>query len=389
MSTTTKSQCAFGVAGLVTGLVFGLMCSSAYHSYYKSPKQQTRHPPPSSSSSATAQRSLTLDPSITRSFPIDVDLVAPPNFEDEDDSLPHPTSLQDLQSVEADLTKAYLNPPPLHIAIIMDGNRRYSLAQAREASSSTSSSSTPAPSPPSGHWSGARSLLRLISHLLLPPFSPSLKYVTVYAVSTENWSRPADEVSLLLGIFVKYSRRIKTLALREQVRVRVWCSSGRSGLPPAVLAGVLDLEESTRHFRTPSEVPPAGGAESSPARLTLTICLSYGSRLDIVNAARSLCQDVLSGSLPGGASSGVDEVSFAERLSSGRLGAGVGGGGETPDPDLVVRTSGEMRLSNFLLWELAYAEMFFLNKHWPDVTGEDFREVWREYREGRTKRLGK
>ena len=123
---------------------------------------------------------------------------------------------------------------------------------------------------------------------------------------------------------------------------------------------------------------------SVPASLVLTVCLSYGSRLDVVSACRSLCADASAGAL---LPSSVSEALFSDALSSGNRGRA--GGGRTPDPEIVVRTGGERRLSNFMLWEAAYSELFFLDKNWPDVTKDDFIAVWDEYRRGRNKRIGR
>jgi undecaprenyl diphosphate synthase len=212
----------------------------------------------------------------------------------------------------------------------MDGNGRW--ANARGYSRTA------------GHRQGAEAVRRFVraaAELGIP-------YLTLFAFSAENWRRPAREVNELMGLLRTLIRRELDELHNDGIRVRVIGS--RTALPTD-LQGLLDrAEQRTR----------ANG------RLTVTFALNYGGRQDIVEATKTLARAVVNGDLT---PEQLDANRFAGALST----AGI------PDPDLVVRTSGEQRLSNFLLWQCASAEMVFLDKLWPDIDGQDVRRVIETY----------
>ena len=205
---------------------------------------------------------------------------------------------------------------PRHVALIMDGNGRW--AQARGLPRAM------------GHREGVQALKRTVQA------APSLgiECLTVFGFSTENWSRPADEVSDLMGLVRSYVASDLNRLEREGVRVRVL--GRRTGLP-ADIAKIVERAESQTAHNT---------------RFLLQVAFNYGGRADLVDAAQRHVERVLAGEATGP----LDEAALGSGLST------AGG----PPVDLIVRTSGEQRLSNFLLWEAAYAEMVFQNVLWPD-----------------------
>lgn len=219
---------------------------------------------------------------------------------------------------------------PVHIAIIMDGNRRWARSRGLPAVA--------------GHQQGARS----VRHAIEGSVRLGVRYLTLYAFSSENWARPEDEVGELMNLLRYYLRReIKSLS-ENGVRVRV--IGDRARLAPDI-----------RDLIAGAEAQTAGNT-----RLTLVVALSYGGRHEIVSAARRLAADAQAGRL---APEAIDEAMMGERLYT----AGI------PDPDLLIRTSGEKRISNFLLWQLAYAEMVFLDVPWPEFGEEHLRAAVAEY----------
>lgn len=180
-----------------------------------------------------------------------------------------------------------------------------------------------------------------------------VRALTAYAFSTENWKRDPAEVNALMHIFCRHAEKMREEALAWGVRVRVLCSDP-SRIPPHVLARLRALEEAT------------AGMAGDAAKFTLNLCVSYGARGEIANACRRLAARVAEGAMEVGA---IDEAAVAGEL----LTAG------TPDPDLLIRTSGECRVSNFLLFQLAYAEMVFLPKRWPEVTEADLDAILDDY----------
>lgn len=206
---------------------------------------------------------------------------------------------------------------PLHVAVIMDGNGRW--ASARNLPRVA------------GHRAGAKAVRELIAASI----ELGVGYLTIYSFSAENWSRPADEVAGLMRLFVEVLGR--ELANLEKMQVRVLVTGDLDGLPP----------ETAEAFR--STVTRTAGNRA----LTLVVALNYGGRTEIVHAARSIAARVAAGEL---SAEEIDEKVFSQHLHLP----------DVPDPDLLVRTSGEMRISNFLLWQIAYSEIWVTDTLWPD-----------------------
>ena len=219
---------------------------------------------------------------------------------------------------------------PRHVAIIMDGNGRWAKRRGRPRAA--------------GHRAGAeavRGAVRAAAEL-------GVEALTLYAFSSENWKRPADEVRDLMGLLRLYLRR-EMRALHEQnVRIRF------IGEHESLSADIRSLMDEARALT------------AANTGLNLVLAINYGARREIVTAARRLAEEVARGAL---APEEITEERFAAALSLPDL----------PDPDLVIRTSGEQRLSNFLLWQAAYAELLFLDILWPDFTQESFRAAVAEY----------
>jgi len=230
---------------------------------------------------------------------------------------------------------------PHHIAVIMDGNRRY--GRARYGSTTR------------GHWDGSKTLVDFCKWCL----AEGVKVLTVYAFSTENWNRTEGEVSALMRIFLRYSEEVRVEALERGIRVVV-LSTEDDKFPDDVMAGLTKMVQDTKHCQN----------------FILNICLSYGSRGEIVNACKALASDAVQGKI---AISDINEAAMETKMLTYPC----------PDPDIIIRTSGEFRLSNFLLWQLAYSEMFFLEKKWPELTKGDLIEVIRTFAEQRERRFGK
>lgn len=226
---------------------------------------------------------------------------------------------------------------PRHVALIMDGNGRW--AQARGLPRAM------------GHREGVQALKRTVQA------APALgvRCLTVFGFSTENWSRPADEVSDLMGLVRSYVTSDLKRLEREGVRVRVLGS--RVGLPADIVAIIERAEATTAHND----------------KFLLQVAFNYGGRADIVDAARRYADQVLAGQAVGP----LDEEALGQGLST------AGG----PPVDVIVRTSGEQRLSNFLLWEAAYAELVFQQVLWPDYGAEALADVVEQYR-NRDRRFG-
>jgi undecaprenyl diphosphate synthase len=228
---------------------------------------------------------------------------------------------------------------PQHVAIIMDGNGRW--AKARRLPRTA------------GHQTGALAAERLIRFL---GARLSIPYVTLFAFSSENWSRPRAEVAFLMRLLSDFIHSHLSEFVEAGIRLRV----------------IGDLRRVPALLRR--EVEGAVSATEENTRLRLTIALSYGGRQEIAAAARRIAEEAATGRLRADA---VDEGVFAEHLET----SGV------PDPDLVIRTSGEERLSNFLLWQSAYAELYFTSVLWPDFTPAEFVRAVAEYQK-RKRRFG-
>ncbi|MSO92150.1 MAG: isoprenyl transferase [Rhodospirillales bacterium] len=236
------------------------------------------------------------------------------------------------------LTSPDLRSPPVHVAIIMDGNGRWANARGLPRTA--------------GHRRGADSAKTAVRSAI----EAGVSYLTLYGFSSENWNRPSDEINDLMGL-LRYYLRSEIAALHEAgVRLRV--IGDRQRLDPDIVALIEQAERRTSGNKT----------------LNLIVAFSYGGRTEIVTAARKLAEDVRDGRRR---PDEIDEQAFADHLFT----AGI------PDPDLLIRTSGEKRISNFLLWQLAYAEFIFLETYWPDFAKQDFDQAIREY-QGRERRYG-
>lgn len=227
---------------------------------------------------------------------------------------------------------------PRHIAIIMDGNGRW--AQARGLPRVE------------GHRRGVEALRRTVDAAA----ALGVQYLTVYSFSIENWRRPATEVSDLMGLIKFFIRRDLAELHRHGVRIRIVGSP--DDVPPDVAALLSEAQETTRSNRG----------------LNLVIAFNYGARQEIVQAARRIAEAVAAGTMR---PEDVTEAAFARRLDTADI----------PDPDLVIRTSGELRLSNFLLWQSAYAEFVFTPVLWPDFDRVDLETAVEAYRQ-RERRYG-
>ena len=219
---------------------------------------------------------------------------------------------------------------PTHVAIIMDGNGRWAASRRLPRIA--------------GHREGARAVRRTIEAAI----QSGVAWLTIYAFSSENWRRPAGEVLDLTGLLRQYLKNELAELKDNGVRLRV--IGDRSRFDPDIQRDLAAAELET----------------SANSRLNLTVALSYGARDEIVGAARKLAEAARDGQLDPAL---IDEVRFSNALAT----TGI------PDPDLVIRTSGEQRLSNFLLWQAAYAELVFLDVLWPDFAAEHFGTALAEY----------
>ncbi len=228
--------------------------------------------------------------------------------------------------------------PPVHIAIIMDGNRRW--ARARNEP------------PIFGHRQGAESVRVAVESCR----RAGVRYLTLYAFSSENWRRPQDEVEGLMNLLRFYLRREISELDKNGIRLQ---AIGEIGALPEDIRSLIEYgEERTRHH----------------VNLTVTFALNYGSRQEIVRAARLLASDACSGEIDIDA---IDEAAIGSRLFTRDL----------PDPDLLIRTSGEQRISNFLLWQLAYTELVFVPVLWPEFREEHLNHAIDEFQR-RERRYG-
>lgn len=227
---------------------------------------------------------------------------------------------------------------PRHVAIIMDGNGRWANQRGLPRIA--------------GHHAG----MKAIKRATIAADEIGIQVLTMYAFSTENWKRPQDEVDFLM----KLPEQFLSIELDElieknvQVRLMGW----REGLPEHTLRAVETAIERTKHNNG----------------LILNFALNYGSRHEIVTAVRQIAEEVRSGSMK---PEDVTDEAIAGRLLSGGL----------PDPDLMIRTSGEIRISNFMLWQMAYSELWFTDIYWPEFTGEHLMQAVIEYQR-RARRYG-
>ena len=220
--------------------------------------------------------------------------------------------------------------PPLHVAIIMDGNGRWAKARGLPRTI--------------GHQRGAEAVRRTV----MGAVDLGISHLTLFGFSSENWKRPASEIDDLMALLRFYLRSEIAELDRNGVRIRV--IGDRDRLADDIVSLIDEAETRTR----------------GNMRLNLAVALSYGGRSEITRAARRLARAAIAGEL---AVDQIDETTFARELLTLDM----------PDPDLVIRTSGEKRISNFLLWQSAYAELVFMDRLWPDFTKDDLEDAIREF----------
>jgi undecaprenyl diphosphate synthase len=227
---------------------------------------------------------------------------------------------------------------PNHIAIIMDGNGRWATNKGFERGE--------------GHKEGVRAISRVVEAAT----KASIKYLTLYAFSTENWNRPAEEVNGLMDLMV-YAISEETEKLKKN-GVRITCIGDMDRLPEYARTALIECIDQTKEGNT----------------LTLNIALSYSSKWELTEAARRIADDVLNGVLN---KEDISEETISMYLTTHGI----------PDPDLLIRTGGEQRISNFLLWQCAYAEFYFTEVYWPDFGEKDLYEAIIDF-QGRERRFG-
>ncbi|MDZ4063773.1 MAG: isoprenyl transferase [Coriobacteriia bacterium] len=228
--------------------------------------------------------------------------------------------------------------PPRHVAVIMDGNGRWATNRGLPRLA--------------GHRAGAKAVREVIAAAL----ELGVEFLTIYSFSSENWSRPRDEVSGLMDLFVEILER--ELANLQKMDVRVRVIGHREGLPPSTAAAFAATEKATE----------------GNVSLNLLVALNYGGRAELSDAVRTIATKVESGALSSG---DVDEELVASCLYTADI----------PDPDLLVRTSGEMRVSNFLLWQIAYSEIYVTGTLWPDFDRTEFLRAVVDFQQ-RSRRFG-
>lgn len=228
---------------------------------------------------------------------------------------------------------------PNHVAIILDGNGRWAKKRFMPRNY--------------GHMQGAK----VVEQICEDADSIGIKYLTVYAFSTENWNRPQDEVEALMKLLRNYLKDCIKRANNNNMRVRV--IGEKSRLSDDIRSKIDELEECSKNN----------------TGLNFTIALNYGSRDEIVRAVREISKDVKDGKI---SESDIDDKMISDYLDTRGI----------PDPDLLIRTSGEERLSNFLLWQLAYTEFYFTDVLWPDFNKKELIKAVEKYNE-RDRRFGK
>lgn len=215
---------------------------------------------------------------------------------------------------------------PTHVGVIMDGNGRWARKRAMPRHA--------------GHRAGVGAVRRTVEVAA----ERGVQYLTLFAFSSENWNRPREEVSMLMGLFVEALQREVDELHRNNVRLEF--IGARDQLQPGLLDKIVAAEDQTR----------------GNSGLRLQVAVAYGGRWDILQAARRLARRVAEGEIE---AESIDDAMFASNLALAGL----------PDPDLLIRTGGEQRISNFLLWNLAYAELWFCDTLWPDFGVKQFDEA--------------
>ena len=219
---------------------------------------------------------------------------------------------------------------PNHVAIILDGNGRWAKAKGLPRTA--------------GHVQGAK----VVEDMCEITYNMGINYFTVYAFSTENWSRPKEEVDALMKLLRNYMVNCKKRANKNNMKVRV--IGDKTGLDEDIQEKIADLEEATKNN----------------TGLHFTIAINYGGRDEITRAAKKLCKEVEEGKLK---ADDIDIDMLSNALDTGGY----------PDPDLLIRTCGEQRISNFLLWQLAYSEFYFCDKPWPDFDKKELEKAIEAY----------
>ncbi|MGN1007977.1 MAG: isoprenyl transferase [Butyricicoccus sp.] len=231
-------------------------------------------------------------------------------------------------------------PVPRHIAVIMDGNGRWAKKRGMPRSA--------------GHAVGAETFRTIATYCK----DIGVQYFTVYAFSTENWKRPQEEVDALMDLFRKYLKEAAETMFQRGVAVRVL--GDLSPLPADIRAQIDEVDKIADTL--------------GPDAATASLCINYGGRDEIKNAVRSLAEDVKAGKLD---PADITEDSISARLYTAHM----------PDPDLIIRPSGEIRTSNFLLWQSAYSEYYFTDVLWPDFSTADMDKAIDDFN-GRSRRFG-
>jgi len=226
---------------------------------------------------------------------------------------------------------------PRHIAIIMDGNGRWATERGKERSY--------------GHQAGVEAVRRITSECT----RLGVKYLTLYTFSTENWNRPSDEVAALMGLVLTALE--DEIFMKNNVRFRVIGDMGR--LPENVQAKLRETMEHTKDNNA----------------MTMVVALSYSSKWEITQAAKQIAADVASGKV---SADDIDEEMVDAHMQTAFM----------PDPDLLIRTGGEVRVSNYLLWQIAYSELYFCDTYWPDFDEAGLHEAIASYQK-RQRRFGK
>jgi undecaprenyl diphosphate synthase len=228
---------------------------------------------------------------------------------------------------------------PQHIAIIMDGNGRWAKEQGKLRVF--------------GHQNGVKAVKDTVEGAV----ELGVKYLTLYAFSTENWNRPQQEVNALMELLVKTITKETATLMKNQIRLHA--IGDLTSLPPACYQELMEAMEKT----------------SANTRCTLTLALSYSSRWELTEALKTVAKKVQAGEL---APEDINEQLLGNHLTTVGL----------PDPELMIRTSGELRLSNFMMWQLAYTELYFTPKLWPDFRRSDLHEAIIDFQK-RERRFGK
>ena len=229
---------------------------------------------------------------------------------------------------------------PRHIAIIMDGNGRWATERGKDRSY--------------GHQAGVDAVRRITSECT----RLGVKFLTLYTFSTENWNRPADEVAALMGLVLTSLE--DEIFMKNNVRFRV--IGDRYRLPREVQDKISEMEQSTAHNDA----------------MTLVLAISYSARWEIARACRQIYIDMQAPCYSGKTEDDINERFVASYMQTSFM----------PDPDLLIRTGGEQRISNFLLWQIAYAELYFCDTFWPDFGAEELQRAIADY-QNRERRFGK